>query len=232
MDSLSRWSAQIVDLRTLFSEWERRHIHTEGKPWSRRFREIHSICMFTLCIENGSDQRYLVGFQERGISTTPVQLNRLFDNDFGVIEDCDVVLVDQPKKDGESIVPHHRCQFTSNLHQPSTLEVDLAKFLDKKLNVARDDDLRLVIHFEQEGPINYLFLHALLSVRSPKCPYSQVFAFGQTGNNPRKWFCTQVYPVLAVLPELDENTAKKLVLDRKQYSGAQRENQVRPCTRR
>ena len=44
--------------------------------------------------------------------------------------------------------------------------------------MARDDDLRLVIHVEQEGRFNYTFLFAYLIHRDPKCPYSQVFAFG------------------------------------------------------
>lgn len=95
MDKLAKWSAHMVDLRTLFSEWERRRI--AGHAWTKRFREIHSVCMFTLCIENGTDQRYLIGFQQQGIQTTPVTVNRLFDDNFGEIEDYDILLVDDPK---------------------------------------------------------------------------------------------------------------------------------------
>ena len=209
----------MVDLRSLFSEWERRR--AAGHPWTKRFREIHSICMFTLCIENATDQRYLIGFQQHGIQSTPVTINRLFDDNFGEIEDCDILLVDDPKTYGESTVLHHRCQLVSYVNQPSTSEVDFVKFLEKKkLKVAPDDDLRLVINVEQEGPFNYAFLSAYLNHRQPACPYSQVFAFGQNGENPRKWFCVQVYPDLAILPELDEETAKTLLVDREQYNKA------------
>jgi hypothetical protein len=219
MDNLSKWSANMADLRSLFSEWERRRV--AGHPWTKRFREIHSICMFTLCIENGTDQRYLISFQQHGIQSTPVTINRLFDDNFGEIEDCDILLVDDPKAYGESTVLHHRCQLVSYVNQPSTSETVFVKFLEKKkLKVAPDDDLRLVINVEQEGPFNYAFLSAYLNHRRPACPYSQVLAFGQNGENPRKWFCIQVYPGLVVLPELDEETAKALVVDCDQYNKA------------
>src|SRR5262249_4985015 len=96
------------------------------------------------------------------------------------------------------------------------------KFLEKprkgKLIVPHDDDLRLVIHVEQEGHCNYAFLSAYLNHRTPRCPYSQVFVFGQPGDSQRKWFCVQAYPDFALLPELDEDTAKELLLDREQYN--------------
>jgi hypothetical protein len=216
MDKFARWSAHMVDLRTLFSEWERRRVH--GARWTRRFREIESICMFTLCIENGTDRRYLIGFQVAGTDHKPVPISRLFDDDFGEIEDCDILLVDAPKKD-ETAVLHHRCQLVSFINQQATTERQWVVFLEsKKLRVQPDPDLRLVIHVEQEGAFNFAFLHAYLEHRKPKCPYSQVFAFGQNGASPRKWFCIQLYPVLAVLPELDEDSAKRLVLDREQYA--------------
>ena len=218
MDNLARWSAQLIDLKSLFSEWERRRV--AGHRRTRRFREIHSACMFTLCLENDTDQRYLLGFQQHGIDNVPVTVNRLFDDNFGEIEDCDILLVDEPKQCGESTVLHHRCQLVSYLNQPSTSEADLVKFLErKKLKVPRDDDLRLVIHIEQEGWFNYEFLYHYLIRREPKCPYSQVFAFGPNGDSPRKWFCVQVYPDLAILPELTESKAEALVLDRQQYHG-------------
>jgi hypothetical protein len=216
MDSLTRWSAQLVDLRTLFSEWERRRL--AGAPWTRRFREIHSVCMFTLCIENGTDKRYLIGFPQRGIQS-PVRVKDLFDGDFGEIEDTDVVLVDDPKKHGESEGEHHRCQLVSYKNQPSTSEVDVVAFLErKKLRVAPDNDLRLVIHVEAAGFMNHAFLATYLAHRKPPCPYSQVFVFGQTSESPRVWSCALIYPGFAKFADLEEETAKALVLDRDQYS--------------
>lgn len=218
MDSLTQWLAQIVDLRTLFSEWERRHL--AGHRWTKRFREIHSVCMFVLCLENGTEQRYLIGFQQRG-RHPPVKVKNLFDDNFGEIEDCDVLLIDDPKRFGEAEVLHHRCQLVSYTHQPSTSEVDVIEFLErKKLRVAPDNDLRLVIHVEAEGFLNHSFLAAYLAHRKPRCPYSQVFVFGQTNINPRRWSCAQVFPTLATLPDLDEETAKVLVVDREQYNRA------------
>lgn len=217
MDSLAKWSAHIVDLRSLFCEWERRRV--DGHAWTTRFREIYSVCMFTLCIENGTDQRYLIGFQQHGTPDTPVSITQLFEDNFGEIQDCDILLVDDPKRSGEAKVLHHRSQLVSFMNQPSTSEKELVAFLEKKkLKVAPDDDLRLIIHVEQEGPFNYGFLWAYLTHRQPQCPYSQVFAFGQCADEPRRWFCIQVYPDLAVLPELDEETAGALVLDREQYN--------------
>jgi hypothetical protein len=217
MDTKALWSASIVDLLSLFSEWERRRI--AGGRWSRRFREIHSVCMFTLCIENRTEQRYLIGFPHLGIVAGSFTVSDVFDDRFGEIEDCDVVLIDDPKKYGESNVLHHRCQLVSYLNQPSTSEQHMIAFLErKKLRVAPDPDLRLIVHVEQPGRFNHAFLHSYLNHRTPKCPYSQVFVFGQSAELPRKWLCFQVYPQFAVLPELDEETAKALVLDREQYN--------------
>jgi len=207
---------QLVDLRPLFSEWEKRRV--AGHQWTKRFREIHSVCMFTLCIENGTDRRYLIGFQHRG-SQSAGKVQDVFEDHFGEIEDCDVLLIDDPKRYGKTEVLHHRCQLVSYLNQPSTTEVDVVRFLEKKkLKVAPDDDLRLVIHVEVEGPFNHAFLSAYLAHRKPRCPYSQVFVFGQTGANPRRWSCSLLYPNYATLPELDEGAAKALLLDREQYS--------------
>src|SRR5215207_5766014 len=94
MDTKALWSASIVDLLSLFSEWERRRL--TGGRWSRRFREIHSVCMFTLCIENRTDQRYLIGFPHLGILAGSFTVSDVFDDRFGEIEDCDVVLIDDP----------------------------------------------------------------------------------------------------------------------------------------
>jgi hypothetical protein len=223
VDNLTKWSAYIVDLRSLFSEWERRN--QAGAKWTRRFREIHSICMFTLCVEHNSPQRYLIGFQNPDRVSEGVTIGRLFDGDIGEVENCDFLLVDDPKGNIAAGVLHHRCQVVSFVNQPETSELAWASFLEKrKLKVPRDDDLRLVIHIEQGGRFNYEFLHLFLTHRSPQCPYSQVFVFGQTGDAPRKWSCKLVYPDLAIFPDLTEEDAKALILDREQYSKPRESN--------
>lgn len=216
MDSKAQWSASIVDLLSLFSEWERRRL--AGHKWTRRFREIHSVCMFTLCLEHRTEQRYLVGFPHLGIPTESFKVNDVFDDRFGEIEDVDILLIDAPKTYAESNVVHHRCQLVSYLNQPSTSERDMVLFLRKKLRVAPDPDLRLVIHVEQPGLFNHAFLHAYLTHGQTKCPYSQVFVLGQSNKSPRSWLCFQVFPQFAMLPELSESDAKALVLDREQYN--------------
>ena len=175
--------------------------------------------MFGLCVENQSSQRYLIGFQVSGVADSSIGLDRLFDNAFGEIEDCDFLLVDDPQTREPTEVLHHRCQLVSYLNQPSTNEANLVKFLEKKkLRVPIDDDLRLVVHVEQEGPFNHAFLSAYLNHRQPRCPYSQVFVFGQIGVQPRTWQCVQVFPDFAFLPALHEEAAKQLLLDREQYN--------------
>jgi len=216
MDKLQKWSVHLADLKSLISKWEQRR--TSGVRITRRMREIRSICLFALSLENRSEQRYLIGFQQRGIPRTPVPFDRLFDNDFGEIEDCDFVLVDDPKKYGPSIVDHHRTQLVSFLGQPSTEPKDWVAFLEKKkLKVAPDDDLRLVIHVEQPGKTNLGFLWGFLQMREPKCPYSQVFVFGLKEANPVIWYCAQVYPELVLLNDLPESDIPKLLSDREQY---------------
>lgn len=217
MDPKTLWSASIVDLLSLFSEWERRRV--PGAKWTRRFREIHTACMFSLCLEHRTDQRYLIGFPHLGLPSEGSTVNDMFDDRFGEIEDTDVLLIDDPKKGGAAEVLHHRCQLVSYLNQPSTNEADLIAFLErKKLNVAADPDLRLVIHVEQPGRFNHAFLSTYLSHRPRGCPYSQIFVFGQSSDAPRKWLCVLVHPELAVFPELDEAAAQALVLDRLQHN--------------
>lgn len=217
MDPKTQWSASIVDLLSPLSEWERRH--AAGGKWTRRFREIHTVCMFTLCLEHRTDKRYLIGFPHLGIHACASTVNDVFDDSFGEIEDTDVLLIDDPKKPGASDVLHHRLQLMSYLRQPSTNERDIVALLErKKLRVEPDADLRLVIHVEHAGRFNHAFLHTYLVQRTPSCPYSQVFVFGQSSDAPRRWLCVLVYPQLAVFPELDEAAAKALVLDRAQYN--------------
>ena len=142
--------------------------------------------MFTLCLEHRTDQRYLIGFPGREHPRSSGTVAQLFEDCFGEVEDVDFVLLDDPKSYGPSAALHHRSQMVSYVNQPSTSELHLVQFLEKKkLRVAPDDDLRLVIHVEQPGHFNFDFLSVYLNHRSPKCPYSQVFAFGQTADNPR-----------------------------------------------
>jgi hypothetical protein len=91
MDRYQKWSAHLADLKTLLGEWERRRL--AGTSTGRRVREIGTICLFTLCVENNENKRLLIGFQRRGLVDTPVPVNKLFEDSFGEIEDVDVILV-------------------------------------------------------------------------------------------------------------------------------------------
>lgn len=215
MDKFTEWSAYLVDLDYLFAEWDR--LNDQNKEWDTRFREIHSICMFALLVENQTDQRYLIGFQKIGAPQEPLTIREIFKDSSIVIEnDCDVLLVDCPKQ-GESEVDHHRIQLTSFTRRSSTSEKELVEFLRKKLRRAPDSDLRLVIHIEQSGTFNLDFLNAYLNHEYTPCPYSQVFIFGQVSDCPRVWTCSQIYPEWKKLPDLDERTAKILISDRPHF---------------
>ncbi|WP_146413384.1 hypothetical protein [Crateriforma conspicua] len=184
-----------------------------------RLREIHTICIFALCLEHNTSQRYAVAFQPKDQNTiAPVSVDELLDATFEVREeDCDLVLVDVPEQ-GQTEVDHHRCQLTSFVYQPGTTEKDWVNFLKKKLSYANDDDLRLVIHCEQEGVCNYRFLSAFLCLDETNCPYSQVFLVAQIADNPAEWQCYMLYPELAILPVLTEGDANSLLRDRPRFN--------------
>ncbi|MHC4163080.1 MAG: hypothetical protein ACYSUM_13200 [Planctomycetota bacterium] len=214
MDRYQKWSAYLADLKTLYSEWERRHL--AGVSTGRRFREINTICLFALCLENNESKRFLVGFQERGVADTPVPVNTLFEDAFGEIEDVDVILVPDLGPDGPSEREVHRCQLVSYCNRADPSTADMTAFLEeKKLCVPRDDDLILIVHVEQPTRFGYVRLSIDLQLRQPQCPYSQVFVLGQvTETDPPRWFCTQVYPRLIPLHELNGPTAREVLADR------------------
>ncbi len=110
---------------------------------------------------NKSPTRYLIGFQNTELGA--IKIDRLFDDDFGDYQDVDFILAPVPKKVAKGSTTHHRCQLKSFINQPSTNEKAWCDFLKKPLRVAVDNDLRLVIHIEQEGYFNYSFLHAYLN---------------------------------------------------------------------
>ena len=211
--NIDKWTAHIVDLDILYSKWHRKY--SEVGSLNTRMREIHTICVFTLCLENSTSQRYAVAFQPKDQhEIRPLSVDVLLDTTYEVREeDCDVVLVDVPKK-GQTEVEHHRCQLTSFVYQPGTTEKDWVEFLRKKLSYANDDDLRLVIHCEQEGPCNFSFLSAYLCHEETICPYNQVFLVAKITKNPAAWQCYLLYPELAVFPILTENIAESLLRDR------------------
>jgi len=68
MDTLEKWHAHIVDVQTLFRHWEAHR--AAGRANQKRAREILTICLFTLRLENNENKRYLVGFQQRGKQPT------------------------------------------------------------------------------------------------------------------------------------------------------------------
>ena len=180
-----------------------------------RMREIYTACIFALCLENQTNNRYAIGFQPKDQHRASIlKVERLLEDDFEVCEDdCDVVLVEVANKAGNSAT-HHRCQLTSFIHQPGTTEIDWVNFIKKKQDYAHDEDLRLVINCEQEGPCNHSFLSAYLCQEGTRCPYSQVFLVGQIADDPPVWQCWLLYPQLAIFPELHKQRADDLLRDR------------------
>src|SRR5215471_17941268 len=115
MDSLEKWHARIADVKTLFTHWEERRL--AGIPMRKRDREILSICLFTLCLENNEDKRFLIGFQRRGLDPKQGFVRDLFAHDCGEIEDRDVILIPDLGADGPSERETHRCQLVSYLNR-------------------------------------------------------------------------------------------------------------------
>jgi hypothetical protein len=217
MTIYNKWKAHIVDLDILYAKWHSKY--TETGKMTKRMREVHTTCIFALCLENGSSIRYAVGFQpEDQHDVTEICVDRLLDDAYPIREnDCDVVLVDVPEE-GEVSVEHHRCQLTSFVYQEGTTEKDWVEFLKKKLLVGRDDNLRLVIDCEQEGWCNLQFLSAYLQAEATNCPYSQVFLLGQISNDPITWQCHQIYPELVELRPLELDRANALLRDRRRLN--------------
>jgi hypothetical protein len=215
MDSLEKWHARIADVKTLFTHWEERRL--ARIPMRKKDREILSICLFTLCLENNEKKRFLIGFQRRGLDHTKGFIRELFADDFGEIEDCDVILIPDLGPDGPSMRDTHRCQLVSYLNRgPLGTTEDLIAFLEeKKLRRPRDDDLRLIIHLEQPTAFDWVKLSIHLQIRRPKCPYSQVFLLADTGvpNSPR-WSCRQLYPRMLPLQDMDLQTARTVLANR------------------
>lgn len=109
MDSLEKWHAHIADIRTLLQHCEAEQ--AAGRGHRTRVREIFTICMFTLCLENNENKRFLIGFQQRGrppASGGPVR--DLFIDGFGEIENVDVILIPDLGADGPTERDIHRCQ--------------------------------------------------------------------------------------------------------------------------
>ena len=214
MDSLQKWYAHVVDLKTLFSHWEA--LRAAGTPMTKRPREILTTCLFALCVENHENKRFLVGFPQLGPGSQPAPLRELFNDGFGEIDDWDVILVPDLGPDDLSEREIHQCQIVGYLNRSGGTD-DLIAFLEeKKLRVPRDDDLRLIVHLEQPTAFDWVRLSAYLQMRRPRCPYSQVFLLAQTGSEREpRWSCRQLYPVMITLRDLDLQSARAVLSHRR-----------------
>jgi hypothetical protein len=214
MDRLEKWHAALVDVKTLFSHWEAQR--AAGHARRKRSREILTICLFTLCLENNENKHFLIGFQNRGLPSEPGRVFQLFEDGVGEIENVDVILVPDLGPDGPPIRDIHRCQLVGYLERPEPSTKDLIDFLEeKKLRpVGNDDDLRLIVHLEQPIAFDWVQLSIHLQMRQPKVPYSQVFLLAQTGLDPKQptWSCRQLYPRMIPLRDLDLEVARTLLL--------------------
>jgi hypothetical protein len=218
MDKLEKWHAHIVDVQTLFRHWEAER--AAGRAQKKRAREILTICLFALSLENNENKRFLIGFQQRGRppeKAGPVW--DLFNDGFSEIEDVDVILIPDLGPDGPSEREIHRIQLVSYRDRPDPRTEDLIDFLEeKKLRFsAPDNDLILVIHLEQAIAWDWVPLSIHLQMRQPPPPFSQVFMLCDTSLDRRRpnWSCRLIYPRMLPLKDLDLETARTVLADRK-----------------
>jgi hypothetical protein len=214
VDTLEKWYAQFVDVKTLFGHWETQR--QAGKARRKRCREILTICLFALCVENNEKKHFLIGFQKRGVPSTPGPVFQLFEDGAEEIENVDVILVPDLGSDGPAIRDIHRCQLVGYLERPEPSTEDLIDFLEeKKLRFAsNDDDLILIVHLEQPIAFDWVQLSIRLQMRNPKVPYSQVFLLAQTSldRNRPCWSCRQLYPRMIPLNDMDLEAARTALL--------------------
>lgn len=218
MDKLEKWHAHVMDVQTLFRHWEAER--AAGRAHRKRAREILTICLFTLCLENNENKRFLIGFQQRGkrpASAAPVW--DLFKDGFGEIENVDVILIPDLGPDGPSEREIHRCQLVGYRDRPNPSTEDLIDFLEeKKLRYSLpDDDLQLIIHLEQAIAWDWVPLSIHLQMRQPPPPFSQIFMLSETSLDPQRpnWACRLIYPRMLPLKDLDVETAHAVLSDRK-----------------
>jgi hypothetical protein len=220
MDPLQKWTANLVDLETLGSVLRVRI--AKGLDKRKRHRELNTILLFTLCLEHNEDKRFLIGIQRRGVNTELVQVNQLFDEKFGIDEDADVILIPDLGLEGPRERDFHRIQLVSFVYQAHSDTTALIRFLEEKKlrRAARDDDLFLVVHIEQDISLDYIQLSIALQLRPGGCPYRRIFVFGPIKDAfPPCWFCAQVYPLFINFKELDGDTARVLLGDRRTKCG-------------
>jgi hypothetical protein len=214
VDTLEKWHAQLVDVRTLFEHWHAQL--AAGKARRKRSRELLTICLFTLCLENNENKHFLIGFQGRGVRSEPGPVLGLLEDGVGEIENVDVILVPDLGPDGIPVRDIHRCQLVGYLERPEPSTEDLIDFLEEKKfrSVCNDDDLRLIVHLEQPIAFDWVQLSIHLQMRQPKVPYSQVFLLTQTSLDPKQptWSCRQLYPRMIPLRDLDLESARTLLL--------------------
>ncbi len=217
MDTLEKWHAHIVDVQTLFRHWEGEQ--AAGRAHRKRAREILTICLFTLCLENNENKRFLIGFQQRGKPpATGAPVWDLFKDGFGQIEDTDVILIPDLGTNGPTKREIHRYQLVGYRDRPNPSTEDLIEFLEeKKLRFSPlDNDLHLIIHLEQAIAWDWAKLSTHLQMRRLPPPFSQIFTLAETSLNPRElnWVCRQIYPRMLLLKDLDLETARTVLADR------------------
>lgn len=213
MDSLQKWHAHIVDLKTLFGHWEARR--AARIKLNKRDREILAICLFTLCLENNEKKRFLVGFPQEGSDPKPALLNQLFESGFPDLEDWDALLVPDLGPDNLGDREFHQCQLVGYINRQGGTEDIIAFLEEKKLWRPLNDDLRLILHLEQPTEFDWVKLSIHLHMRRPKCPFSQVFVISEVRRDAdRGWRCCQLYPLGLPLQELDLAAARLLINDR------------------
>lgn len=221
MDPLEQWHAYVADLHSLFSHWEERR--RRGVKLSSRDREIFSICIFALCLEQNESKRFLIGFPQRGTQNPGLMVSDLFQRGFRDLEDWDVLLIPDLGESGPIEREIHQCQMVSYLFRAGNT-ADIISFLEeKKLRRSPpNNDLRLILTLEQATEYDWVKLSMHLQQRRPRCPFNQVFLVAhQFELSEPYWRCMQLFPRAATLRHLFMAETKALLFDRPTKLGPQ-----------
>lgn len=169
--------------------------HTQGRR-AKRWQEIYTLYWFSEFFSHKHGEEYMIGVRVPESTVGPIPIARIFDPDFGLDDDVDLVLGPEILEPQQPRGNELRVQITRLFKCDGGTE-SLKQLLSKKVHKAQSDpSLLLLVSLDESGAYNYReisrFLHEV------KCPFGQVFLIG-SDDKPytHTVFYVQVYPALS-----------------------------------